>query len=178
LADALREAGEFEKATVVEGRLKGSGSSADPRSCALYLATHGDDVPTALRLARTELETRGDIFTHDALAWALTAAGQCSEADSEMRRALAEGTQDPRLFLHAGVIAQRLGRHAEAERFLQQAQTFRQMLLPSEKSILADNLRTISMMPSPSAAKTLSQTEEANPQINETKNKQARNGRS
>ena len=72
---------------------------------ALFLATRHENPETALRLARTELGSRSDVFTHDALAWSLAAAGNLAEAHSEMQRALAEGTEDARLFFHAAVIA-------------------------------------------------------------------------
>jgi Flp pilus assembly protein TadD len=44
-----------------------------------------------------------------------------TEAQSEMQRALAEGTQDARLFFHAGIIASQAGQSADAERWLRKA---------------------------------------------------------
>ena len=49
------------------------------------------------------------MFTHDALAWALLADGKAAAAQSEMRLALALGTQDGRMFFHATVIAAKSG---------------------------------------------------------------------
>jgi len=88
---------------------------------------------TALRLARAELGSRSDVFTHDALAWSLAAAGHLAEAHSEMQRALAEGTQDARLFFHAAVIALQSGHAADAERWLRKTSELSQLLLPSER---------------------------------------------
>jgi len=103
---------------------------------ALFLATRHENPETALRLARTELGSRSDVFTHDALAWSLAAAGNVAEAHSEMQRALAEGTDDARLFFHAAVIASQAGHAADAERWLRKARELSQLLLPSERNEL------------------------------------------
>ncbi len=140
LSDALRAAGQLVEAGSVEQRLKDHGAGADPRSFALYLATRGEDSATAIRLATEELNARGDVFTHDALAWSLTAEGRWLDAQAEMRRALSEGTQDARLFLHAGIIAAKLGNARDAEKLFQQAEAIRQTLLPSEKALLREHI--------------------------------------
>ena len=57
-----------------------------------------------------------------------------------MVRALAEGTQDARLFLHAGVIDAASGRHREAKRWLKRAERLRATLLPSETAELTRHL--------------------------------------
>ena len=75
LAEALRVAGKENEASEVEAQLCQRGASSDPRTLALYLATRHESPETALRLARAELDSRSDVFTHDALAWSLAAAG-------------------------------------------------------------------------------------------------------
>src|SRR4030095_7213225 len=75
LAEALRVAGKEKEASEVEAQLRQRGASTDPRTLALYLATRHDSPETALRLARAELDSRSDVFSHDALAWSLAAAG-------------------------------------------------------------------------------------------------------
>lgn len=137
LADALRAAGRGAEAVPVEARLKERGAANDPRTFALYLATRGEEAETAVRLAREELGRRADGFTLDAMAWTLAAAGRHAEADTLMRRALAVGTKDARLFFHAGVIAAALGRQKEARRWLRSADAIQQMLLPGEREQLA-----------------------------------------
>jgi tetratricopeptide (TPR) repeat protein len=136
LADALRVAGAGEEARAVEAELARTGARSDPRTLALYLATRGQDLERAVRLAREELGRRGDIFTHDALAWALHAAGASAEAWEHMERALAEGTADARLHLHAGKIAGALGQVDGAARHLDRARALGRMLLPSERELL------------------------------------------
>jgi tetratricopeptide (TPR) repeat protein len=136
LAEALRIAGKENEASEVEAKLCKGGASSDPRTLAIYLATRHESPETALQLARAELDSRGDVFTHDALAWALAAAGNLTLAQSEMQRALAEGTQDARLFFHAGIIASQAGYSADAERWLRKASELSQLLLPSERNQL------------------------------------------
>lgn len=133
LAEALNEAGRAEEAMVVEARLNQGGAINDPRTYALYLSTRKEAGPTALQLAQNELETRGDVFTHDALAWALAANGKQAEAYQEMQKAMAEGTQDARLLFHATVIASQTGHLEEAIQWRNQTMGMLQLLLPSEQ---------------------------------------------
>jgi len=136
LADALRTLGKTDEAAAIEQRLAKEGAAGDPRTFALYLATRRQDSEMAVELARRELDTRQDIFTIDALAWALMSAGKASEASAVMTRALAEGTEDGRLFLHAAVIAAANGRPVEAARYARKARALRFTLLPSELGVL------------------------------------------
>jgi tetratricopeptide (TPR) repeat protein len=108
----------------------------DPRALSLYLATRNEDVERAVRLAQQELTNRADVFTHDALAWALAAAGRTTEAQQHMNQALSEGTADARLYLHAGVIAALNNDNNQARRWLDEAAGIKQMLLPSEQAQL------------------------------------------
>jgi len=136
LAESLFANGRENEAFAVETQLRQHGASADPRTLALFLATRHESPETALRLARAELDSRSDVFTHDALAWSLAAAGNLAEAQDEMQRALAEGTQDARLFFHAGVIASEAGKAADSERWLRKASELSYLLLPSERNQL------------------------------------------
>ncbi len=136
LADAAQAAGETEEANRVTAELARSGASADPRTFAVYLSSERENPAQALRLATAELEERQDIFTFDAVAWAQLANGRISEAQENMHRALAEGTQDARLFYHAGAIAAAAGDEAGALEFLNKARAIEQVLLPSERQRL------------------------------------------
>jgi tetratricopeptide (TPR) repeat protein len=136
LAEALRAAGHENEAFAIETQLRRHGATSDPRTLALFLATRHESAKTALRLAQAELDSRGDVFTHDALAWSLAAAGNLTDAHSEMQRALAEGTEDGRLFFHAAMIASQSGHCAEAHRWLSKARSLSHLLLPSERNEL------------------------------------------
>lgn len=136
LADALALTGDRERAKQVEAQIMDRGATEDPRSVSLYLATRDENVEQAVQLAQRELTNREDVFTHDALAWALAVAGRNMEAQLHASRALSEGTVDARLFLHAGIIAALNRDTAQAKRWLQKAARIQQMLLPSERAQL------------------------------------------
>lgn len=140
LADALEAAGRSQEAQAVEAELRKHGAVSDPRTFSLYLATRRQDIETALRLAQEELETRADAFTLDAFAWSLAAAGKAGEAKAAIERALSSGTQDARLFYHAGVIASASGSRTEARVWFRKAAAIQQMLLPSEREQLGREL--------------------------------------
>ena len=136
LAEALRAAGREKEASEVEAQICERGASNDPRTLALYFATRHESPEKAVRLARAELDSRDDVFTHDAMAWSLAAAGKLAQAHGEMQRALAEGTEDGRLFFHAAVIASQTGHTADAECWLRKASELSHLLLPSERNEL------------------------------------------
>ena len=144
LGDALRLHGDHERADQVESELTSRGAEADARTVALFLATRRAAITKAIALAERELQTRADVFTLDALAWSLAAAGRTAEAQVTMTRALAEGTEDGRLFLHAGVIAAAEDRGAEARKWLRKAEALRSTLLPSELDELTKHLTRLS----------------------------------
>ncbi len=143
LADALRANGRDAEATRVEGTLVRRGESADPRTLALFLATRGVKPADAVRLARGELSARADVFTHDALAWALAANGEFAAADAEMKLALREGTRDARLCLHAALIAQRCDQPDAAARYFAAARGLAGTLTPSERARLEAPVRNV-----------------------------------
>jgi tetratricopeptide (TPR) repeat protein len=91
------------------------------RQLVLFLADHDRDASTAVSLAEAELAERTDVYGYDALAWALYRAGRLAEADAAAAEALRLGTPDGRLLYHAGLIAQALGREADARQLLGRA---------------------------------------------------------
>jgi tetratricopeptide (TPR) repeat protein len=144
LADALRETGKSQAAEEVERNLTRNGAMDDPRTFALYLATRGQQVQQALKLAEDEMNTRADVFTMDTLAWALNANGRLHEAREYSKKALSEGTQDARLFYHAGCIALSAGDAVEAERSFALSDRIKQMLMPSERDDLEKKMAVLS----------------------------------
>ena len=91
------------------------------RDLALFYADHDIKLDEALTLAHKEFEVRHDIYTWDALAWALYKNGKYQEASDAMQNALRPGTRDALLFFHAGMIANRLGQTSQAKERLQTA---------------------------------------------------------
>jgi tetratricopeptide (TPR) repeat protein len=133
LAEALAGTDQTSAAQSVEAELCRTGAQADPRTFALFLATRRQNTELALSLTRSELDARQDVFTHDALAWALSAEGKINEAEAQTRLALREGTADARLFFHAAVIADQAGDSEQAAAWTRKALSLQHLLLPSER---------------------------------------------
>lgn len=91
------------------------------RDLALFYADHDIKLDEALTLAHKEFEVRHDIYTWDALAWALYKNDKYQEASDAMQNALRPGARDALLFFHAGMIASRLGQTSQAKERLQTA---------------------------------------------------------
>ncbi|HEX5081663.1 MAG TPA: tetratricopeptide repeat protein, partial [Blastocatellia bacterium] len=91
------------------------------RQLALFYADHDLKSGEAYQLAKTEYETRRDIYGADALAWTALKAGKIDEARQAVKDALRLGAQDAKLFYHAGMIAQAAGDGATAREYLQRA---------------------------------------------------------
>jgi tetratricopeptide (TPR) repeat protein len=79
----------------------------EPARLALMLANSGDaaKIDEAVRVAQSELSQRRDIFTADALAWALFKAGRLSEAVTASALATRTGSVDRALRERARTIA-------------------------------------------------------------------------
>ena len=105
------------------GRLNAINQQVYNRELALFYADHGRKLPEALTLARKEYEVRQDIYTSDAVAWALLKNGQAGAAKIEMERALRMGTEDALLEYHAGMIYAALNDNASAQKHLERALT-------------------------------------------------------
>lgn len=99
-------------------RLYAAQGSLDDLAAAQVAADHGE--PTeAVRLAQAEWGRRQSVFTADALAWALHAAGRDTEALSFADKAAkadggALGRRDAATLFHRGMILAALGRTDEA----------------------------------------------------------------
>jgi tetratricopeptide (TPR) repeat protein len=91
------------------------------RAGALFLANHGESAELAVQLAEAELESRRDVYSLDAHAWALLSAGRPAEAAEQIRLARAHGTQDPLLDYHGAMIALALGDREDGQRLLEAA---------------------------------------------------------
>jgi tetratricopeptide (TPR) repeat protein len=91
------------------------------RDLALFYADHDMKLAEALDLAQKELEVRHDIYTWDALAWALYKNGKLIEAARASEKAMRFGTRDSLLLFHAGMIAERMGQLEQARNELREA---------------------------------------------------------
>jgi tetratricopeptide (TPR) repeat protein len=91
------------------------------RDLAVFFADHDIKLTEAVDLARKELEVRRDVYTWDALAWALYKNGKLAEAAEASEKAMRFGTQDSLLLFHAGMIDETIGHTEQARSELQKA---------------------------------------------------------
>ncbi len=115
LAKLYRKAGEAAKANReialldATDKLEQAAGQATNRNLALVLADLDHKPARALELARAELEVRRDVYTYDALAWALFKNGRLSEAAAAIREALSQKTPEPAFHEHAAAIFAAMG---------------------------------------------------------------------
>ncbi len=101
---------------VYMGRVATARGQTLGRELALFLADHDRDLDDAVRLARAEAAARADVYTDDALAWALFKRGELRAAKRSSARALRLGTEEAAFHRHADAIASALGRFRVAAR--------------------------------------------------------------
>jgi tetratricopeptide (TPR) repeat protein len=91
------------------------------RDLALFYADHDLKLYESLALAQKELEVRRDIYSWDVLAWCLFKNDKTQQAAEAISRALEQGTNDPQLFFHAGMIYEKAGDSVKAKEYLRRA---------------------------------------------------------
>jgi len=91
------------------------------RNLAMAYADHDRKLDRALALVEAELPGRHDIYTYDALAWALYKNKQYDEAANAKDKALELGTPEPMFYYHAGMIERALGQQDQARKHLEKA---------------------------------------------------------
>lgn len=121
LNQALIRAGDSAGAEAAFKDAEREGRRGDARSLSLLYSTRGVNVEEALRLAREERQHRADIYTEDALAFALYRAGKFAEARTRSALAMRYGTEDARLMFHHGAILLATGEAVEGRRTLTRA---------------------------------------------------------
>jgi tetratricopeptide (TPR) repeat protein len=103
------------------GRLNTFNQTVYNRELAVFYADHDVHLEQALQLARKEFEIRHDVYTWDALAWALYKNSEPEQAAAAIQEALRLHTQDALLLFHAGMIYERLGEKKQAQDYLGRA---------------------------------------------------------
>jgi tetratricopeptide (TPR) repeat protein len=104
LGQALALSGDELAAERAYAAAEREGLRGDRRSLSVMDSTLGRHPERALELARAERELRGDIYTDDAVAWALYRNGSFELALKSIERARRLGTRDARLLFHHGAI--------------------------------------------------------------------------
>lgn len=103
------------------GRLNSLNQALYNRELAYFYADHDIKLAESLELAKRELDYRKDIYAYDLLAWSLYKNGKVEQARDAIEKALKLGTQDAKLFFHAGMIHHRLGERERAKEYLTKA---------------------------------------------------------
>jgi tetratricopeptide (TPR) repeat protein len=114
LADAQERLGDRAAAAATRDQIVaveriGNAQHLVDRLLALEYADHATRAGDAYAIARRELAVRDDVFAEDTLAWTAARAGRWREAAAAARRATAWNTADPRIWYHAGVVAEHAG---------------------------------------------------------------------
>lgn len=91
---------------------RATGETAN-RNLVFAFADHDIKLDRALELARGELEFRRDIYSYDALAWALFKNRKYAEAREYMEKAMALKTPEPLFRVHSEAISQALQRASQ-----------------------------------------------------------------
>ena len=114
LYDLYRQGGQDEMAKqqlalldAIDKVSRATGETAN-RNLVFAFADRDIKLDRALELAQGELQFRRDIYSYDALAWALYKNHRYPEAQEYMRKALALQTPEPLFRQHAAAIAQAL----------------------------------------------------------------------
>jgi predicted Zn-dependent protease len=88
---------------------------------AVVYADENRNLGRALELAQGELATRKDVYTYDALSWALLRNGRQKEAEEASAKAMALATPEPMFLYHAALISMAGGKTAEGQDLLRRA---------------------------------------------------------
>lgn len=121
LGQARELAGDEASAQQAFADAEREGRRGDRRALSLFLSSRNVQPEEALRLAELERQSRGDLHTEDALAWALYRNGRYAEALAAIERARRLGTQDPRMLFHHGAILLALGNAKSGRTLVSQA---------------------------------------------------------
>ena len=137
-------AGAREQYEVVElvQRLNAAAGMNVDLEMALFASDHSADKVAALTQAEAAYANRQTVHTADVLAWALFHNGRADEARTYMEEVLRLGTQDARLYYHAGMIALAEGDNEDARRYFARALEinpyFSPLYAPQAAQVLAE----------------------------------------
>jgi tetratricopeptide (TPR) repeat protein len=125
------------------GRLNEINKVLYNRELAYFYADHSIKPKEGLELALRELEYRRDVYAYDVVAWNLYRNGKLEDARKAIDQALRLGTQDAKLFFHAGMIYSSLGEKTKAKEFLSAALGINPYFHPIFAETAAENLTRI-----------------------------------
>ena len=121
MGDAREAAGDAKGAEEAFAQAEKEGRRSDPRTLSLMWSTKNKNAAESLALIESEKKKRGDIYTDEALAWALYRNGKLEEAKVAIDRARSHGTKDARLMYHQGAIHIATGDTANGRKLVAEA---------------------------------------------------------
>lgn len=111
---------QYDLVKAIDQLLSTNGVNTDMET-ALFFADHTIDLPQSLVKARAAYAAHPSVHAADALAWTLYQTGNYAEAQTYATEALKLSNYDSLKLFHAGMIANALGQHDQAQTYLQQA---------------------------------------------------------
>ena len=105
----------------VVAQLEGAADQKANRTLALIYANQDRNLSRSLELAQADFEVRQDVYTFDALAWALYKNQRYQDARHASEEALKLGAPEALFLYHAGMIANALGDTVAAKEHLEKA---------------------------------------------------------
>lgn len=111
---------QYQLVAAIETLFRANGVDMD-MEIALFNADHDRNLEETVALARKAYANRPSIHGADALAWASYKTGNYDEAEKYSAEALKLDTKDCLKLFHAGMIALKIGKKAQAREYLREA---------------------------------------------------------
>jgi tetratricopeptide (TPR) repeat protein len=121
------------------GHLSAASGAVHNRQLALFHADHDLKADAAYANATREYSVRRDVYGADAVAWTALKAHKVDEAQAAIKKALRLGTQDAKLFYHAGMIARAAGDETAARGHIKRALALSPQFDPLQAFLLQAN---------------------------------------
>src|SRR5579871_164037 len=102
-------------------KLEGAANQKANRTISLIYANQNRNLAQSLEFAQSDFEVRQDVYTYDAMAWALYKNQRFEEAARASALALKLDAPEALFFYHAGMISEALGDSATARKHLERA---------------------------------------------------------
>jgi tetratricopeptide (TPR) repeat protein len=124
-------------------KLEGAANQKANRTISLIYANQNRNLARSLEFAQSDFEVRQDVYTYDALAWALYKNQRFEEASRASAEALKLGSPEALFFYHAGMIANALSNTDSARKHLDKALALNAGFDFRQASIARDTLKKI-----------------------------------
>jgi tetratricopeptide (TPR) repeat protein len=124
-------------------KLEGAANQKANRTISLIYANQNRNLARSLEFAQSDFEVRQDVYTYDALAWALYKNQRLEEASRASAEALKLGSPEALFFYHAGMIANALGNPDAARKYLDKTLTLNAGFDFRQASVARDTLKKI-----------------------------------